>query len=96
MNKTENRNIDAIRGEATHEIADRYESLPKIHGWVARNLDNTLLFHSEKPTYKAPSGCWVVRPCEALRNILWLNKNDFPEITSESEPVEVELLIRKV
>ena len=65
----------------------------KIKGWIARNEDNTLLFYSEKPRYKAPSGCWVVRPCEALKNILWLNEMDFPEITSKSEPLGVELTI---
>jgi len=93
MNKTENRSIDAIRGEAMHEIADRYESLPKIHGWVARDEDGRLCMYGDKPFRDIFYGnkTWFVE-----RDLWELPKELFPEITWESEPVEVELLIRKV
>ena len=77
-------------------VKEKYESLPKIRGWVARDKDGTLAFHT---------GAAPVRMKEfSSRKEIWdnfgsgmnISKSMFPEILWESDPVEVELLIRKI
>jgi len=83
------------RREGYIKCAEEYESLPKIHGWVARDsvednfIGTGLILHHSKPT--RVGGEWSSQTIWAH-----LPSKLFPEITWESEPVEVELLIRKV
>lgn len=68
------------------------ESLPKIKGWVTRDLGNEIesnLF-TEKPIRGEFN--WFVSNGDIIR----LNRNIFPELKWEDEPIEVELLIRKL
>lgn len=70
-----------------------------IQGWVCRDKkDNALNLHVEKP-YRAQSGYdvydepdWQESDCASL---LPLEKSLFPDITWESDPIEVELIIKR-
>ena len=88
----ESRDLNKGARDAYQRACEEYESLQKIHGWVARDYAfRWLCLYNEKP----------VR-CDRQ----WLDKNEagyidldpklFPEITWRSEPVEVEFLIRKI
>lgn len=73
-------NIDAIRGEAMHRIIDAYENLPKIHGWVARDIGGQLTLSISN----SPAGDeFMIIPSKL-----------FPEIHAENV-LEVELIIRR-
>lgn len=69
-----------------------------IQGWVCRDKkDNALNFHAEKP-YRAQSGydvCdepdWWESDCASF---LPLDKSLFPDLTWESEPLEVEIIMK--
>ena len=79
------------------KACEEYESLPKIHGWVARDgLErvNELCVYNEKPIRPSEDSLAIWRTTGG--GVLRLPKEMFPEIIWESEPVEVELLIRKV
>lgn len=69
---------------------ENIKGLPKIHGWVARDNDlNHIHLFSDKPLrdrYEWASGSYP----------LTLPNEMFPDLTWESEPVEVELLIKKI
>lgn len=57
--------------------------------WIARNLDNDLTLHDEKPTWYDRIECWSDIALE-------INPFLFPEVTFENSPKEVELkLIEK-
>ena len=57
--------------------------------WIARNLDNDLTLHYEKPTWYDRIECWSDIALE-------INPFLFPEVTFENSPIEVELkLIEK-
>ena len=73
------------------KCAEEYESLPKIRGWVATNLGGVPQFFLGKPYRDMEFEVW-----KNMGEEISLPYNSFPEITWESEPVEVELLIRKV
>lgn len=70
-----------------------------ISGWVCRDKkDNALNFHAEKP-YRAQSGYdvydepdWWESDCASF---LPLDKSLFPDITWESDPIEVEIIIKR-
>ena len=70
-----------------------------IQGWVCRDKkDNALNLHAEKP-YRAQSGYdvynepdWWESDCASL---LPLDKSLFPDLTWESDPIEVELIIKR-
>ena len=69
------------------------ESLPKVHGWIARDKDGLLGFYSDKPEKLDKRAWWFVPGCYSA---LALPPESYPEITWESEPFEVELIIRKL
>ena len=69
-----------------------YESLPKIHGWVARDKYGSLNLFGDKPTRFEDDTFGNIKGS----GMIFLNDELLPEVTWESEPVEVELLIRKV
>lgn len=75
------------------KCANEYESLPKIHGWVARDKANDLYFfpHDCKPHRTDGIFC-----SEVSEDILHIDNSMFPEVNWQTEPIEVELLIRKV
>lgn len=75
--------------EALKEI----ESLPKIKGWVARD-ECGLLFYRKKP-YRY-DGIFYSHWTDESSSEIPLDDNLFPELTWEDEPVEVELIIRKI
>ena len=63
--------------------------------WMARDADGSLwLYWGKKPELREESGNYIGEYC-----MLWENpwftkrKTDFPEVTNESGPVEVEVLI---
>ena len=83
--------FEANSREGYIKACEEYESLPKIHGWwVARDENGDLWAYEMKPSRFEST--WWDRDYSRLS----LDNDDFPEITWESEPVEVELLIRKV
>jgi hypothetical protein len=86
-----------FKREGYIKCAEEYESLPKIHGWIARNKDicgDKLSFFTQIPQRGTRS--WV-EP-DTMDGLPYEDtpKELFPEVTWESEPVEVELLIRKI
>jgi len=67
------------------KCAEEYESLPKIRGWVAKGVpDGNLRLYGNDMCY----GNWITIPEEV--------SNDLKKVGSFDEPVEVELLIRKI
>ena len=82
--------VEALE-HATNKVRQEYESLQKIRGYVARGADE-LDFFPELP--HVVGGVWVM-PFNN-NNYLKLPDEMLPEIKAGSEPVEVELLIRKV
>ena len=70
-----------------------FESLPKVHGWVARDRDGLLGFYSDKPQRFDDRSWWCDPGCYTA---LALPPESYPEITWDSNPIEVELIIRKL
>lgn len=65
--------------------------------WIARESDGRLKIFDSKPERFAsqfyPEGAWVV-PAGYV-NFIWINKREFPEVTFENSPAEVDLVIKK-
>lgn len=69
------------------------EDLPKIKGWVARDKSGELnLFYEEPRRSNAAFEDWFPRDSIAFN----LPRDFFSDIKWESNPIEVELLIRKI
>ena len=70
------------------------EGLPKIKGWVARDKNGEIHYFQEYPrrVTEYELNHWWDRDYISM----WIEKDSFPELTWEDEPVEVELLIRRV
>ena len=91
---TEMRGLAKKFGEREAKLILDFEKLPKLHGWVARQPDGTLWLFEE------------CRPCLVLgewgtaiggeRELDGIDTDEFADLTYDSEPVEVELLVRKV
>lgn len=68
-----------------------------IQGWVARDQDGYISLFKDKPTRDTfdkddvPYGFWD----EANSNHLELPITSFPDLTWESDPIEVELVIKR-
>ena len=77
------------QGKITKKALTEVNSLPKIKGWVARDKDGCLNYFHFKPLRGEAS--WVLP-----QNPRALNGADFPDLHWEDEPIEVELLIKKV
>lgn len=75
------------------------DAAPVIQGWVCRDKkDDALNLHAEEP-YRTQSGYqigdkpdWWESDCASF---LPLDKNLFPDLTWESEPEEVEIIIKR-
>ena len=56
--------------------------------WIARDADGSLSLYEKEPTLVVgqiwTGGCSI-----------WINPNDYPEVTFENSPMEVELVIKK-
>ena len=85
------------------KACEEYEALPKIHGWVARDMGplNALDLNIGKLKLwpKVPIrnnvGCFWMPDFPQDAAIMDLPEETMPELGWKSEPVEVELLIRK-
>ena len=83
---------NAERREGYIKALTEIESLPKIHGWVARDKWNNLSFFTGSKPYEAADGLWAAIDGEAIE----IDENLIPEQFCSCEPAEVELLIRKL
>lgn len=63
----------------------------KIKGWVARDKANDLYFFTYKP--HRTDGVFY---SEVSEDILHLNNEMFPELSWQTEPIEVELFVKKI
>lgn len=75
---------------------ENIKGLPKIRRWVARQPDGSLWLFAEKPYFNRDFNEWgtaIGREGE-LEDIT--DSTIFSDLTWESEPVEVELLIKKI
>ena len=70
------------------------ESLPKIRGWVARQIEGDLFWFSHRPRYNFDSGSWEAE--FGGESKLEIDETIFNGLSYYDDPVEVELLIRKV
>ena len=64
--------------------------------WIARELNGKLGSFTGKPFFHKEFMLWVVNPCFEYKFIGYLNDGDFPEVTFENSPMEVELVIKNV
>lgn len=93
--------VRSIQRDGYIKALTEFDSLPKIHGWVARDEDDMLHYFDEKPqrynkrgVFTLLPGIWSIDEYGSNRRAM---KNEiFPEITWDSEPVEVELIIRTI
>ena len=63
----------------------------KLYGWVARDENGSLHLFEVEPSRREDSGQWWDRDY----NCTTLDKNDFPDLEWEDEPVYVKLIILK-
>ena len=56
--------------------------------WIARDANDSLALYEKEPTLVVgqiwTGGCSI-----------WINPNEYPEVTFENSPMEVELVIKK-
>ena len=62
-----------------------------IKGWVARDIGNDLYFFTNKP-HRLDG----IFHSEISEDILHLNNDMFPELSWKTEPIEVELFVKKI
>lgn len=68
-------------------------NVPKIKGWVARYANGDLEVGREKPRYYEDEGkTYITDPSPTIP----LDKSWFPELRWLDEPIEVELILRKI
>lgn len=75
---------------------ENIKGLPKIRRWVARQPNGSLWLYDNKPHFIRDYNVWgseIGREIE-LEDIT--DPTIFSDLTWESEPVEVELLIKKI
>lgn len=63
----------------------------KIKGWVARDENNLLCVYTSRPHYDQNLHIW-----ENSQDWFEIDENYFPEVQYYSEPIEVELIIKKI
>lgn len=76
--------------EGHMESSKDYEMLPKINGWLARDKDGNLSIFENTPIRGTTNFAAMMGGYRKIQ------KDLFPEVTWQSSPVKVELLIRKV
>ena len=57
--------------------------------WIARDPDGALCLHKEKPCYGNSINAWF------SNSWMRIPYNEYPEVTFENSPMEVELVIKK-
>ena len=62
-----------------------------VDGWVARDKDCDIAIFREVPTKDAEIGMW--KPCKSA--YIFLNKDEYPDVTWDSEPQKVKVTIIK-
>lgn len=77
-------------------FAEKIEELPtddspKIKGWLARDKDDTLFLGRRCPERIMKTGTWM-----GFAQCMKIDKELFPELKWEDEPIEVELTIHRV
>ena len=90
---------DMTREEIITKALIDFNSLPKIKGWVARDRNGALHFHKDKPHREYDCAWytdWKRHPEPEIFHLRLPKQMDFPELKWEDEPIEVELLIKKV
>lgn len=88
-----------FKREGYIKCAKEYESLQKIRGWVARDMDGELNFFGAElgdgsPIYNGDLGVWG----NATDNKINISRESGPfgDLNYYDDPVEVELLVRRV
>ena len=73
-----------------------YDPNPTLRGWVARQPDGSLWLFAEKPYFNRDFDEWgtAIGGERELEDIT--DSTVFSDLTWESEPIEVELLIKKI
>lgn len=61
-----------------------------ISGWVARDKNGDLFMYSTKPEWDRLTGMWY-----GERALITPSNDLFPDLTWESDPIEVELIIKR-
>jgi hypothetical protein len=91
--------INRAKRDGYIKALEEYESHPKVHGWVARDMDGELNFFGSElgdgaPRYNGDLGLWG----NATDNKINISRESGPfgDLNYYDEPVEVELLIRRV
>ena len=72
------------------KACEEYESLPKIHGWVARDMNGDVNLFVMPPDREV--GYWS----SFDKYNVPISEEIFPNLKWEDAPVEVELLIYKI
>lgn len=67
------------------------ESLPKTKGWVAKDKVGHVILFEEHPNREEFEGKWC-----SIYGSIYLESDSFTELTWEDEPIEIELIIRKL
>lgn len=83
--------MNDMQREGYIKALEEIEELPKIKGWVARDGDGELSFYECKPKREKVFHYW--------KKIGWfadLNRKNFRDLTWADNPIQVELLIRKI
>ena len=62
-----------------------------VDGWVARDKDCDIAIFREVPTKDAEIGMW--KPCKSA--YIFPNKDEYPDVTWDSEPQKVKVIIIK-
>ena len=74
------------------ELLKQLDSLPKIKGWVARKFYGDLWLFKHKPEKFSHDNDWIDDTGQSIN----IDSRLFSELTKNDEPIEVELLIRKI
>ena len=62
-----------------------------VDGWVARDKDGDIAIFREAPTKDAEIGMW--KPCKSA--YIFPSKDEYPDVTWDSEPQKVKVIIIK-
>lgn len=65
-----------------------------MFGWIARHGDGGLFYYEAKPKRDTRYGGWLITDISS--SVICLQKNIFPEITYNHEPIKVKLEITRV
>lgn len=83
----------ALRDTARHFAQWQREQMMKgaVNGWVARDKDCDIAIFREAPTKDAEIGMWM--PCKNA--FIFPDKDEYPDVTWDSEPQKVKVIIVK-